>query len=351
MSARHPDGFAGEPGLLSIVIKALNEEAKIARAIESALAARAEVAPLRLEVVVADSCSTDRTVEIASRYPIRVVQFARPADRGCGAGVQLGYAWARGEWVYLMDGDMALSPGFLSLALRTLKADPSLAGVGGSVVDERIANDVDRIRVNNRAGATAGDSAWLVGGGLYRREAIAKAGGYAADRNLKGYEEAELGLRLRSAGYRLRRLPECAVKHVGHSLGTWELLKRHWRSRRAMSAGVLLRSSLGRPWFAKALRLNVHPIVTAAWWLALPLLLLGLPEGQRAGGGLAWLAATVLALGAHAALKRDLRHTLASVMSWHYAAAAIALGAFERRVDPHEPIDAVVLHDGAAAQQ
>lgn len=334
---------AATPAGVSIVIKALNEEAKIARAIESALAAAPEVAPLPLEVVVADACSADATVEIARRYPVRLVQFAQARDRGCGAGVQLGFAWARGDWVYLMDGDMALVPGFLGEALRLLQADPGLAGVGGAVVDERVANAIDRIRANNRTGVEPGALPWLEGGGLYRRPAIDAAGGYAADRNLRGYEEAELGLRLGCAGYRLQRLARPAVSHLGHDLGTFALLARHWRSRRAMSAGVMLRDAVGRPWWRAALRLHRQPLLALSWWLLLAAGLLVAPAPAAA----TWSAATLAGIGLLWLRKRDVRHVAASLVGWHYAAAAIVVGWFEPRVDPRRPIDARLLHDGA----
>lgn len=328
---------------VSIVIKALNEEAKIARAIESALAAAPEVAPLPLEVVVADACSDDGTVEIARRYPVRLVQLSQARDRGCGAGVQLGFAWARGQWVYLMDGDMALAPGFLGEALRLLQADPGLGGVGGAVIDERVANGIDRIRANNRTGVEAGTLPWLEGGGLYRRQAIEAAGGYAADRNLRGYEEAELGLRLGSAGYRLQRLARPAVSHLGHDVGTFELLARHWRSRRAMSAGVMLRDAVGRPWWRAALRLHRQPLCTLAWWL---LLAAGLPVAPAPVAAV-WCIATLAGVALLWLRKRDAAHVAASLVGWHYAAAAIVVGWFEPRVDPRRPIDARLLHDGA----
>lgn len=329
---------------VSIVIKALNEEAKIARSIESALAAAPEVAPLPLEVVVADACSDDATVEIARRYPVRLVQFEQAHDRGCGAGVQLGFAWARGEWVYLMDGDMALAPGFLGEALRLLQSDPGLGGVGGAVVDERVRNAFDRIRVNNRTGMAEGALPWLEGGGLYRRQAIEAAGGYAADRNLRGYEEAELGLRLGSAGYRLQRLARPAVSHRGHDLGTFALLARHWRSRRAMSAGVMLRDAVGRPWWRAALQLHLQPLCALAWWLLLVAGLLVAP----APAATVWGAATVAGIALLWLRKRDPAHVVASLVGWHYAAAAIVVGWFEPRVDPRRPIAARLLHDGAA---
>ena len=66
---------------LSVVIKALNEERNIERTLACALAA---VAGRDAEVILADSLSTDRTVALASAYPVKVVQLEEPGDRGCG---------------------------------------------------------------------------------------------------------------------------------------------------------------------------------------------------------------------------------------------------------------------------
>ncbi|HEY0885382.1 MAG TPA: glycosyltransferase, partial [Ramlibacter sp.] len=84
MSAEHPTS-AQRPARchVSIIIKAFNEEKNICAAIESSLAAAAEVGG---EVILADSNSTDRTVELASRYPIRIVQLVHSHERCCGAG-------------------------------------------------------------------------------------------------------------------------------------------------------------------------------------------------------------------------------------------------------------------------
>ena len=77
---------------VSIVIKALNEERHVAAAIESALAA---LDGIDGEVILADSCSTDRTVAIAGRYPIKIVSLLRIEDRSCGAGVSSATSTAR----------------------------------------------------------------------------------------------------------------------------------------------------------------------------------------------------------------------------------------------------------------
>src|SRR4029077_20974279 len=96
---------------------ALNEERYIAAAIESALTAMKGIPG---EIILADSASTDRTIEIAKQYPIRIVQMTRAEDRSCGAGAQLGFQYSSGRYVWLVDGDMELRPHFLSAAVQFL---------------------------------------------------------------------------------------------------------------------------------------------------------------------------------------------------------------------------------------
>ena len=79
---------------LTIGVKALNEEQRIAEALTSALRA---AEPFGGEVVLADSGSTDRTLEIASTLPVRIVQLADPSERSCGAGAQLAFQQADGD--------------------------------------------------------------------------------------------------------------------------------------------------------------------------------------------------------------------------------------------------------------
>src|SRR4249920_3766601 len=90
---------------VSIIIKALNEERHIASAIESALAA---LHGIDGEVILADGGSSDRTIEIARRYPITIVQLTDAADLSRGSGAQLGFQYSSGRYLLLMDGDMQL---------------------------------------------------------------------------------------------------------------------------------------------------------------------------------------------------------------------------------------------------
>lgn len=268
-----PDNFsAAFPPLqrgVSVVIKAFNEEGHICAAIESALRSVASVGG---EVVLADCGSTDRTVERARAYPIRIVQLSHPEEGRCGVGPQLGFQHSNGEFIYLLDGDMEMINGFLALALDFMKAHPEVAGVGG----QRIEKNPDSLEAIARQTWTQehfqpGSVERLDGGGLYRRSAI-EAAGYLSDRNLHSYEEFDLAVRLRSLGWELCCLPMNMVRHFGHETPPYALLLQHWRSGHLFGLGELLRSPAGQTHLRlvrQELReLHVY-LGILLWWVAL----------------------------------------------------------------------------------
>lgn len=176
---------------VSVILKTLNEEARIGAAIESVLAALDGVGG---EVIVADGGSRDRTLAIAARYPIQVVQLEPSIRPSCGIGPQLGFQYSREPFICLMDGDMLLDPGFLPEALSYLSANPRAAGVTGHV-EEMNDTSLEYVRRRRRVSPEnrIGTIDRMNGGGLYRRAAVEQAG-YLSDRNLHGYEEFDLGL-------------------------------------------------------------------------------------------------------------------------------------------------------------
>jgi glycosyltransferase involved in cell wall biosynthesis len=332
-------GAAVTPPRVSIVIKALNEEAKIARAIESALAAVAAL-PGGGEVILADSLSTDRTVEIARAYPIRIAQLADPADRCCGVGAQLGYLVATSAYVYILDGDMEMLPGFLPAALARLEADSRLAGVAGLVEEQVVANLAFQNRVAKGETATpAAEPLTLNMGGLYRRSAIQSVG-YLTNRNLHAFEEFELGVRLVSQGWRLTRIDVPAVRHYGHSDATLRLLWRRWRTRYAWGHGELLRSAIGQPHLGLVLRgLRVFRIqlgLAGLWAAALLCVLLWSAAALTAVLALVAVYG-VLALGL-AWRKRSFAAAAYSLAAWHIGLAGMVRGLLaSARGDPALP--------------
>ncbi|MCW5316699.1 glycosyltransferase [Nostoc sp. KVJ3] len=109
--------------MFSIYILTYNEELDIAACIESAM--------LSDDIIVVDSCSSDRTVEIASRYPIRVVQHAFESH-GRQRTWMLESIPPKHEWVYILEADERMTP---ELFAECEKASQNPAYIGYYVAE------------------------------------------------------------------------------------------------------------------------------------------------------------------------------------------------------------------------
>lgn len=104
--------------MVSIYILTYNEELDIGPCIESAL--------ISDDVVVVDSFSSDRTVEIAQRYPVRVVQH-KFESHGKQRTWMLQEVPTKHDWVYILEADERMTPELFQECLRTA-ANPKHVG-------------------------------------------------------------------------------------------------------------------------------------------------------------------------------------------------------------------------------
>ena len=328
---------------VSVIIKTLNEEKRIATTIQTALQAISSVGG---EVILADSCSTDRTVELAQRFPIRIVQLMHPQERCCGAGPQLGYQHSRGEFVYILDGDMEMKTGFFEAALAFLTEHPEAAGVAGRVVEQNTAS-LEYIARNDKFPQihkpTLVES--LDMGGMYRRSAI-EAAGYFSNRNLHSYEEFDLAVRLRSLGWTLWRLPVDAVNHYGHDAPPYQLLMRRWHTRYICGLGEVLRASAAQSSLFLILRdvreLRLYAAVVAWWLLLLATWIMPASFGARAATFGSLLVAPLLLM---AWRKRSLSRAVYSLVSWNFNAAGLLRGLLTAQRPADEAIASRVIRE------
>ncbi|WNJ88579.1 glycosyltransferase family 2 protein [Bosea sp. 685] len=328
---------------VSVILKTLNEEARIGAAVESVLAALEGIGG---EITVADGGSRDRTLAIAENYPVRVVQLEPTISPSCGIGPQLGFQHSREPFICLMDGDMLLDPGFLPEALAYLSANPRAAGVTGHV-EEMNQTSLEYVRRERRASPEnrIGPIDRMNGGGLYRREAVEQAG-YLSDRNLHGYEEFDLGMRLRARGWTLHRLDRRFVRHFGHALNAYTLLVRRWKSGYLRGIGELLRGALGKPHWRQLvqdlpeLKLWVIVYLWLAAMIALPLVLPSLTLGLAIDAVL-----TAGIVGVMSLRQRSLSLGLYAVVAWLFHAAALPLGFFQARKAPEAWIESRIVKD------
>lgn len=328
---------------VSVILKTLNEEARIGAAIESVMAALAGIGG---EIIVADGGSHDRTLAVAAAYPVRIVQLAATTPPSCGLGPQLGFQYSRAPFICLMDGDMLLDPGFLPEALAFLAAHPGAAGVTGHV-EEMNDTSLEYVRRGRRVSPEnrTGPVDRMNGGGLYRRAAIEQAG-YLSDRNLHGYEEFELGVRLRQRGWSLHRLDRRFARHFGHAINAYALLLRRWRSGYLRGIGELLRAALGRPQWRQLL----HDLPELKLWAIVYLWLIAMVAlpfiMSRPAIGLAVdVAVTAGIVGVMSLRHRSLSLGLYAVVAWLFHAAALPLGFLKGRKAPDGWIESRVVKD------
>src|SRR5213075_3250851 len=76
------------------------------------------------EVIVCDSGSEDRSVAVASRYPVRVVA---EANLGYGGANNRAARLARGRWLVFLNPDTAVEADWLDRLLAPLGDGPALA--------------------------------------------------------------------------------------------------------------------------------------------------------------------------------------------------------------------------------
>lgn len=114
--------------LVSIVIPAYNEEKYIGKTVEKLLTQKHE--NFDVEIIVANSASTDKTEEIAKELGVRVITTEKHTP---AFARQKGIDAAKGEIVACCDADTVVSDQWLTTIYNHFQKDPNLVGLTGTV--------------------------------------------------------------------------------------------------------------------------------------------------------------------------------------------------------------------------
>lgn len=261
-----PEGGHAAPSV-SLIIPVRNEATRIGRCL-----ANLQAQTLRpKEILVVDGHSTDATVEIASRYGVRLLL----EDYGTrGGAVQVGIDHAEGEFVAFTDADCLPEPRWLETLAS--KFAPGIAGVGGRVVNEgdrfiQRSIDVALNTVLGSANSVQGRAyteprfVSSISGcnSMYRREDVRAVGGL--DPSLVTTEDTELNRRLQKRG-RLLYVPD-AVVHHRHGRGLRDFARRMFQYGFGRGQSLLLGPMLAAPFGAAALLLLLYLVPGWALWV------------------------------------------------------------------------------------
>lgn len=113
---------------ISVIIPAYNEEKFLPACLESI--SKQTLAKNEYEVVVVDNASTDRTAEIAKRYPVKLIHEPK---RSVTVARQTGVNKSHGNIIVSGDADTFYPPKWLTNIKDTFIKNPELIGVGGWV--------------------------------------------------------------------------------------------------------------------------------------------------------------------------------------------------------------------------
>jgi len=89
---------------LSIIIITKNEQDKIGVCLDEVL----KINFINKEIILVDSNSTDKTRDIANKYPIKIINLIKSNIYSPSAGRKVGLSYAKGDFILFLDGDQVI---------------------------------------------------------------------------------------------------------------------------------------------------------------------------------------------------------------------------------------------------
>lgn len=172
-----------------------------------------------LECLVVDDSSTDRSAELAARYPVRLLSLTG-GPKGPAFARNHAAGFATGDILVFIDADVVVHPTTLSQLAASFADAPRVAAVFGSYDASPAARDfVSQYRnlfhhFVHQQGRESASTFWA-GCGAVRRDVFLQVGGFDASRYPRpSIEDIELGYRLRNAGYTIVLNKAAQAQHL-----------------------------------------------------------------------------------------------------------------------------------------
>lgn len=178
--------------MISVVIATKDRAAYLERAIDSLVA---QVAAPPFELIVVDNGSADATPEVARTASGRLaLTYVSEPEPNRGAARNRGIARATGGLVVFIDDDVSLPAHFLAAHAAAHESGPPRA-VSGPIINVASYDARPKAKASNYSRAF-----FCTCNVSLPRAALASVGGFDERFHLYGWEDTELGLRLRESG-------------------------------------------------------------------------------------------------------------------------------------------------------
>jgi cellulose synthase/poly-beta-1,6-N-acetylglucosamine synthase-like glycosyltransferase/peptidoglycan/xylan/chitin deacetylase (PgdA/CDA1 family)/spore germination protein YaaH len=250
--ARRPRPPIDADVFVSVLIPAYNEEQVIERSVRQVLASE----KVRLEIIVIDDGSKDRTSEVvekafASEQRVRLLKLE---NGGKARALNEGLALAKNDIVIALDADTQFEPGTIARLARWFAGSEKLAAVAGNAKVGNRMNIVTKWQaleyitaqnLERRALARLGAMSVVPGAvGAWRKQAILEVGGYPPDTLA---EDQDLTIAVQRAGWSVaydqsavawteapQSLAQLARQRFRWAFGTIQCV---WKHKRVMADG------------------------------------------------------------------------------------------------------------------
>ncbi|MFI7691305.1 glycosyltransferase [Nonomuraea sp. NPDC049655] len=202
-----PVQVGGNP-LVSVIVPVFNQGRLVEETIASVRAS--DYSPV--EIIVVDDGSRDAETRATVDALAGVTKICKP-NGGPGSAFNAGLREARGEFVLPLDGDDLIDPAYLTIAVRALLTDPSLAYLTCYVryfgMMDLVHAPVGHVRDLMHFMDTEGKRSKV-----FRRAALEEVGGF--DENLPTLDDWELQIRLARHGHTGDVIPRVLFSYRRH---------------------------------------------------------------------------------------------------------------------------------------
>lgn len=214
---------------VSFVIRTFNEQKFIGKVLNYVF----EQTFKDFEVIIVDSGSTDKTLEIVKKFPIKLIQI-KPEEFGFSYSLNLGISKAKGEYIAIISGhSIPITNTWLEDGLKNFK-DKKVAGITGiciSLIPIGYFSRKAGLFIASRSFKKYKkiNTPWLTNTNSIIRKDLWKK--YSFDESLPECEDCDWAKEMIARGYRIAKDPKYSVFHSHLLINKQGYIKRwlRWR--------------------------------------------------------------------------------------------------------------------------